>query len=203
MNWLRTFPVGETWGVGEKYEEFFRRSNIFSAFDLKNADENRIKEHLGVMGQRLVLELRGTVCYPINQNPDTKKEITTSRSFGHPVETYEELEQATISYVSKVALKLRRQKSLAQSLLIFIMTNKYAKGPRYVNYKIVKLPLASNQTRELIHYALIALKQLYRKGYLYKKSGIVVSEIIPEDGLQTGLWDDKNSEKNKKADGSN
>jgi DNA polymerase V len=195
---LRKSPVGEIWGVGEKYEEFFRRSNIFSAYDLKYADENRIKEHLGVMGQRLALELRGTVCYPINQNPDTKKEICTSRSFGHPVITYEELEQATTSYVSKVALKLRKQKSLAQSLLIFIMTNKYAKGPKYVNYKIVRLPVASNQTQDLIHYALIALKQLYRKGYLYKKSGIVVSEIIPDGDLQTGLWDDINHEKNRK-----
>jgi DNA polymerase V len=195
---LRQFPVGEIWGVGEKYEAFFRRSNILSAFDLKNADENRIKEHLGVMGQRLALELRGTVCYPINQNPDAKKEITTSRSFGHPLETYEELEQATTSYVSKVAVKLRKQKCLAQSLLIFIMTNKYAKGPKYVNYKIVRLPVASNQTFELIHYALIALKQLYTKGYLYKKSGVVVSEIIPEGSVQKGLWDDKNQEKNRK-----
>lgn len=195
---LKHFPVGEIWGVGEKYEEFFWRSNILSAFDLKNADENRIKEHLGVMGQRLVLELRGRVCYPLNKNPDSKKEICTSRSFGHPLETYGDLEQATTSYVSKVAVKLRKQKSLAQSLLIFIMTNKYAKGPKYVNYKIVRLPSASNQTRELIHYALIALKQLYRKGYLYKKSGIVVSEIIPEEGLQSGLWDDENRQKNRK-----
>ena len=195
---LQNFPVGEIWGVGEKYEAFFRRSNIFSASDLKNADENRIKEHLGVVGQRLVLELREIVCYPMNQNPETKKEITTSRSFGHPVESYEDLEQATISYVSKVAIKLRKQKSLAQSLLIFIMTNKYAQGPKYVNYKIVRLPVPSSQTQELIHYSLIALKQLYRKGYLYKKTGIVVSEVIPETGIQTGLWDDVNREKNRK-----
>ncbi|RPJ80477.1 MAG: DUF4113 domain-containing protein, partial [Deltaproteobacteria bacterium] len=195
---LQNIPVGEVWGVGDKYEEFFRRSNIITAFDLKNADENRIKEHLGVIGQRLVLELREMVCYPINQNPETKKEITTSRSFGHPVESYEDLEQATISYVSKVAIKLRKQKSLAQSLLIFIMTNKYAQGPKYVNYKIVRLPVPSSQTQELIHYSLIALKQLYRKGYLYKKTGIVVSEVIPETGIQTGLWDDVNREKNRK-----
>jgi DNA polymerase V len=197
-NLLERFPVGEIWGVGEKYEEFFRKSRILTAYDLKITDENRIKEHLGVMGQRLVLELRGTVCYPINQNPDTKKEITTSRSFGHPVESYDELEQATVSYVSKVAVKLRKQKSLAQSILIFIMTNKYAKGPKYVNYKIIRLPVASSQTQELIHYTLIALKQLYRKGYLYKKTGIVVSEIIPECGHQTGLWDDANREKSSK-----
>ena len=195
---LGNFPVGEIWGVGEKYEEFFNKSNIHTAFDLKNADENRIREHLGIMGQRLVLELRGKVCYPLNKNPEVKKEICTSRSFGRPLETYDDLEQATATYVSKVAAKLRKQKSLAQSLLIFIMTNKYAKGPKYVNYKIVRLPAASNQTGELIHYSLIALKQLYRKGYLYKKSGIVVSEIIPEEGMQHALWSEHNLQKTRK-----
>lgn len=195
---LKTFPVKDVWGVGEKYAGFFNRNKIYTAYDLKTADENRIKEHLGVMGQRLVLELRGTVCYPINVNPENKKEICTTRSFGNSVESYAELEQATTSYVTKVAEKLRKQKSYAQSLLIFIMTNKYAKGPRYVNYKIVKLPTPTNQTSELIHYAVIALKNLYKKGYKYKKSGVIVSDVIPAEGTQSILWDDKNRNKNKK-----
>ncbi|MCD4664207.1 MAG: Y-family DNA polymerase [Bacteroidales bacterium] len=195
---LKTFPVNDIWGVGEKYAGFFNRNKICTAYDLKTADENRIKEHLGVMGQRLVLELRGTVCYPINVNPDNKKEICTTRSFGHSVESYAELEQATTSYVTKVAEKLRKQNSYAQALLIFIMTNKYAKGPRYVNYKIVKLPTPTNQTSELIHYAVIALKNLYKKGYKYKKSGVIVSDVIPAEGTQSILWDDKNRNKNKK-----
>ena len=195
---LKTFPVKNIWGVGEKYARFFNRNKIYTAYDLKTTDEYRIKEHLGVMGQRLVMELRGTVCYPINVNPDDKKEICTTRSFGHPVESYSELEQATTSYVTKVAEKLRKQKSYAQSLLIFIMTNKYAKGPRYVNYKIVKLPTPTNQTSELIHYAVLALKNLYKKGYKYKKSGVIVSDVIPAEGTQSVLWDDKNRNKNKK-----
>jgi len=196
--YLKYIPVGEIWGVGEKYTQFFHRSKILTAFDLKQADENRIKEHLGVMGQRLVLELRGTVCYPMDKNPETKKEICTSRSFGQPLTTYEELEQATMTYVNKVAQKLRKQKSLANSLLIFIMTNKFATGPQYVNYKIIHLPVPTNQTAELIHYAVIALKKLFKKGYAYKKSGVIVSDVVPAKGVQSNLWDEVNREKNKK-----
>ena len=197
-HYLKNIPIGEIWGVGEKYAQFFRKSKIFTAYDLKQSDENRIKEHLGVMGQRLVLELRGTVCYPMDSNPDTKKEICTSRSFGQPVTSYEELEQATMSYVSKVAQKLRKQKSLANSILIFIMTNKFANGPQYVNYKIVQLPVPTNQTAELIHYAVIALKKLYKKGYAYKKSGVIVSDVVSAKGAQTNLWDDVDRDKNEK-----
>lgn len=196
--YLKQVPVREIWGVGEKYAQFFKRNKIFNAFDLKQADENRIKEHLGVMGQRLVLELRGRVCYPMDKNPETKKEICTSRSFGQPITSYEELEQATMSYVSKVGQKLRKQKSLANSVLIFIMTNKFVSGPQYVNYKIIQLPVPTNQTAELIHYAVIALKKLYKKGYSYKKSGVIVSDVVPANSTQTNLWDEVNRGKNKK-----
>lgn len=197
-DYLKNVPVKEIWGVGEKYAQFFKNSKIFTAYDLKQSDENRIKEHLGVMGQRLILELRGIVCYPMDKNPETKKEICTSRSFGQPIHEYEELEQATMSYVGKVAQKLRKQKSLANSILIFIMTNTFADGPQYVNYKIIQLPVPTNQTAELIHYAVIALKKLYKKGYAYKKSGAIVSDVVPIKGLQTNLWDDIDRDKNKK-----
>jgi DNA polymerase V len=193
---LAETAVKEVWGVGEKYEAFFKKAGILSALDLKQADPNRIREHLGIVGQRLVLELNGTICYPLNDNPDLKKEICTSRSFGHPIESYEELEQATTTYAAKVATKLRREKSLANSMLVFVMTNKYARGPQYVNYKIVKFPNPTNQTAALIHYAVIALKALYKKGFKYKKSGIIVSDVIPQSGQQTGLWDETQKPKN-------
>lgn len=195
---LKSFSVDKIWGVGEKYAEFFNRSNILSAYDLMQADENRIKEHLGVMGQRLALELRGVVCYPLNKNPESKKEICTSRSFGHPISSYEELEQAATTYVSKVAQKLRKQKTLAGSILIFLMTNKYASGPQYVNYTIVKFPVPTNKTSELIHYSVIALKKLYRSGYKFKKTGAIVSELIPDTGKQTALWSETENVKNVK-----
>ncbi len=196
--YLKDVPVREIWGVGEKYAQFFQNSKIDTAFDLKQTDKNRIKEHLGVMGQRLVLELRGIVCYPMDKNPENKKEICTSRSFGQPIMAYEDLEQATMGYVSKVGQKLRKQKSLANSILIFIMTNKFASGPQYVNYKIIQLPVPTNQTAELIHYAVIALKKLYKKSYAYKKSGVIVSDVVSAKSTQTNLWDEVNRKKNKK-----
>ena len=195
---LKSTGVENVWGVGENYKKFFHKSNIYSADELSEADENRIREHIGIPGQRLVLELRGVSCYSLNKNPEHKNEICFSRSFGHSLIEYDDLEQATISYVSKIGIKLRKQKLLAGNLLVFIMTNKYAEGPKYVNYKIIQLPVATNNTPELIHYAIIALKKLYKDGYKYKKSGVIVSDVVSVHGMQTGLWDNMDREKNKK-----
>jgi len=153
---------------------------------------------MGVMGERTVFELRGISCYPVDDNPMAKKGICTSRSFGRPVDTYDDLEEATTTFVASVAEKLRRQRSVAQSLTVFVMTNRFARGPQYVNGMTVNLPVATNHTAELIHHARIILKKLFRKGYLYKKSGVIVNDIIPQRALQCVLWDDMNRQKQEK-----
>jgi DNA polymerase V len=188
---LCTMPVDEVWGIGDKHAHFLRQNGITSMLDLKNSDDRWIKKELGVMVQRIVLELRGTCCYTLNTNPDSKQEICTSRSFGKPLTTYHELEEATASYVAQVARKLRKQRSLARSLLVFVMTNKYAAGPRYVNYKVLQLPVPTGDTPELIRHAMTALKAIFREGYKYKKSGVIASDLIPEEQPQLSLWDDK------------
>jgi DNA polymerase V len=43
------------------------------------------------------------------------------------------------------------------------------------------MPVAYNSNLESIHYAKIALKEIYRDGYWYKKSGVIVSEIVSEN----------------------
>lgn len=192
---LARIPVSEVWGVGEKFNAFFQRSGIFSAGDLKLADENRLREQLGVAGQRLVLELSGKICYQLHSNPEIKKEICTSRSFGHPIDSYEELEEATTSYAAKVAYKLREQESVAQTILVFVMTNKYAPGPQYVNYQVVNLPTPSNQTQVIIQYAIKALSILFRKGYKYKKTGIIAAGLLPSSVSQLSLWSQGNTER--------
>lgn len=185
---LKQIAVADLWGVGEKYQQFFRRNGIHTALDLKQSDPFFIRNHLGVIGQRLVMELNGKPCYLLDDNPNNKKEICTSRSFGHPITEYDELEEATMNYAAKVAEKLRSESSLAGSVLVFVMTNKFAKGPQYVNYQQTKLNVPSNQTTELIHHCSVLLRNLFRKGYRYKKSGIIVSELVPESGEQTALW---------------
>lgn len=195
---MRSLSVNKVWGIGPRHARLLEEHGILTAYDLKCANEKWIRQHMGVMGERTVVELRGISCYPIDDHPQAKKGICSSRSFGKPVEDYDDLEEATTTFVASVALKLRRQQSVAQSLTVFVMTNRFARGPHYVNGTTVELPVATNHTSELIHHARLILKKLYRKGYLYKKSGVIVNDIIPQKTLQCTLWDDRNREKQEK-----
>jgi DNA polymerase V len=195
---LGRVPVSQVWGIGPQHTRLLGHYGIQTALDLKHVNEKWIRQHMGVMGERTVFELRGIPCYQVDDNPGAKKGICTSRSFGQPLVSYDDLEQATLTFVAAVGEKLRKQQSVAQSMTVFVMTNKFARGPQYVNGMTFALPVATSHTSELIHHARIALKKLYRKGYLYKKSGIIVNDIISRRSLQCALWDDVNREKQEK-----
>jgi len=195
---LASIPVSKIWGIGTRYAGFLQKHGVNSAYDLKNCNEKWIRKHLGVVGERTVFELRGISCYPVDDNPQKKNTICFSRSYGKVVEKYDEIEQATINFAVNAAEKMRRQKSVATAITVFVMTNRFAKGPRYVNGITINMPAATNHTPEIIHHTVVALKKLYRKGYKYKKSGIIIKDLQPESQLQCALWDEKDRERLQK-----
>ncbi|MFB9864076.1 DUF4113 domain-containing protein [Rufibacter immobilis] len=58
--------------------------------------------------------------------------------------------------------------------------------------------MASNSDIELIHYASIALKAIYRDGFWYKKCGVIVTDIVPENQIQYDLLDTVDRAKHSK-----
>ena len=67
--------------------------------------------------------------------------------------------------------------------------------PQYYNQAVMQLPVSSNDSTELINYALKGLKSIFREGYQYKKAGVIVSEITPERPLQSDMFDTRDRQK--------
>lgn len=186
---LRDLPAGKIWGIGEQHALFLQRHGIHTACDLKYASESWIRASLHVNGARIVKELNGVSCLPLDESPAQRKAVCVSRSYGRPTRLYEEVEQATAAFVATMAGKLRKRQLLASRLTVFVMTNRFARGPRYVNFRTLQLPVPTQDTSELNRYMVRALKTLFREGYLYKKSGVLAEELIPEHSQQMALWD--------------
>ncbi|MFQ8598875.1 DUF4113 domain-containing protein, partial [Parasutterella sp.] len=49
-------------------------------------------------------------------------------------------------------------------------------------------------TNTIIHYARRLLNQTYRKGYLYKRAGVYVGEVIPKDAVTKDLFEETETE---------
>ena len=57
------------------------------------------------------------------------------------------------------------------------------------------LPVASNNTIELIHFANKALDIIFRKGYNFNKCGCIANDLIPEEQIQYSMFDGLNRKK--------
>src|SRR6266566_6187209 len=196
---LANLSVEDVWGIGSRYSRLLQSRDIITARDLKYANQRWIRKHLTVVGERTLLELRGIACIPLETQVKPKKGIMTAKSFGKPVERLEELAEAVATYTARAAEKLRKQASAASCINVFIHTNAFQKdAPQYGNSLTRVLPFPTSFTPDLFNVALDMLRNIYRKGYAYKKCGVFLSRIVPQDVLQADLFGEYSLEREYK-----
>lgn len=114
--------------------------------------------------------------------------ITVSRSFGRPVESFEEVREALAHFASRAAEKLRREASVASVLAVFLMTSRFRPEWQQAGSAVVHLPLATDYTPELIRAAQRGLERIFVEGYQYKKAGVMLTGLAPCAERQAGLF---------------
>ena len=115
------------------------------------------------------------------------------------VTAFEDLSSSIAMYATRCAEKLRFQKSCTHYAYVFIQTNPYRKDlKQYIQSKIVKFSVATDNTSEIIDSVLSALKDIYKKGYQYKKAGVILGGIIKKYEVQGNLFDNLDRDSNDK-----
>jgi len=122
---LKKIEIGDVWGVGGKYAKSLKASGIKSAYDLAQADESWIRRKYSVVLQRTIRELKGDSCISIEELPE-KKQLLVSRSFRERVTNYYQMRSLIAGYISRACEKLRKQKSVARSITVFIRTSPFS-----------------------------------------------------------------------------
>jgi len=195
---LKNFEIGDVWGIGRQHTKRLLSMNIKTAYDFTQLPQEYIRKKMTVTGLRTWEELNGVPCIKIETITPAKQTIMVSRSFGKMTKDYCDLCEAISTFTGMAAAKLRKQKSCAKSLLIFIDTNPYRDDlEQYGQNIILTFPVATNSTQEMLHYALKGLKKIFRAGFLYKKAGVMLMDICPEDAVQGNLFDTVNRKKHQ------
>jgi DNA polymerase V len=186
---LSQFAVEDIWGVGRKLKKRLNQLGIFTAKELRDSEPSWMRQQFSVVMEKMVKELRGTSCLPLDI-VQARKQIISSRSFGRPVTSLSELEEAVSHYVAKACVRLREQKSVASEVYVFLQGNLFSHGIAS------RLAVPTADTRVIVHEAKKCLATLYRSGYKYKKAGIMLLDLLGETQLQQDMFAsvDKRSE---------
>src|SRR5919106_6090756 len=187
---LASIEVGEVWGVGPRWAKWLEEQGIATALDLKRADPKAIRRKITVVGERLVHELNGRPCLPLELVTPPRQGLTVSRSFGQTLTALHPIKEALVQFVGRAAEKLRRQYLVAGQVAVFVTTNRFsATQPFYANSATVTLPYPTDFTPDLIEAAAQLLERLYRPGFHYQKCGVMLLDLSPATQVQADLFD--------------
>jgi len=182
--------IRDVWGVGTQYAEKLKAFGIFDAYHLTQMPEEWARKNLGgIVGLRLIKELKGDPFIVMDEELTQKKMIATTRMFGAPVKDKQSIKEAVATYTSRAAEKLRRQYGAASAISAFIVpkmpresNGHFSHGPMISD--CIMLPHATCVTSELIKAAMKIVDHIYEEGRLYKKAGVMLSGIIQDTSVQ-------------------
>ena len=185
---LAQLPVEKIWGISRGLGRRLEALGISTAAQLAHAAPSRIRACLGVVGERIVYELRGTACID-TQEAVAKKSITSSRSFGKLIVDVRLLRQALASHATRACTKLRAQNSRAQAVCVFIRTNHFRSDqPQYHNCATGGFDTPTCDTTQVIREASHLLSTIYQPGYHYNKCGLILLGLTAQTQIQTHLF---------------
>lgn len=183
------FEAKDVWGVGRRLSEQLKEHGIHTAGQLARCDPKRARERWGVVMERTINELNGIACIAWEDEPPAKKQIVSSRSFGAPVFTVEELADPVRQHAGRAAEKLRAQGCVAGRLGVFITTNAFRpQDPQYSPIRTIKLAVPTDDTAILTAWAVQILKSIFRP-YRFVKAGVMLDDIRPKGVMQGSLFD--------------
>ncbi|MFW5703924.1 MAG: Y-family DNA polymerase [Patescibacteria group bacterium] len=187
---LHRIPVGDVWGVGRAYQRLLESEGVKTVYQLKSMSDLWIERQMTVVGLRIVRELRGTSCLPLEEVRPMKKGIVSSRSFGRPVTSLQEMREAVATYAARAAEKLRQEQAIAGIVTVSLGTSRFQTDTYYKNYAVMPLSQPSNYTPDISKNAVRGLEQIFRTGYRYKKAAVMLTGIVPQTRKQLHLFSD-------------
>jgi DNA polymerase V len=194
---LKWTKIEDVWGVGTQIAKRLRSIHVKTAYDFTQLADQYVKTSFSIVELRLKHELEGKSRLFLEEITN-KKSIATTRSFESTITDINYLKERVSTFAVSCAEKLRKQNSQCNLLTVFVKTNRFHTDQAYYSKStVVTLPYATNSSITLSQFAIKGLEMLYKKGFHFKKAGVIVSGLTPQNQKQLNLFLDENPKHKK------
>jgi DNA polymerase V len=185
---LEKLPVSSIWGIGRRLENRLKVLGVENVLRLKCANLRRVRDRFGIVMQRTVQELNGEPWLELDEVAPIAKQVMSSRSFGQRVESLQELREAISYHAANAAQRLRKQGLFASAVSVFIQNSPFDQAEFYGRTETVALPAPTECSLQITNAALWLLKKMYQPEVYYQKAGVMLSELVPQQGRQIDMF---------------
>lgn len=187
---LQNSDIQAVWGIGRQTAKKLLASGVRTPWQFIQVSRRWLKSTLGVNGERMYDELRGTQHFEFEDVKHPQKSIIASRSFGQAVQTQYELENALASFTAQAAARLRRFEQVTELFGVYLR-GVDREGASHNKVLSVRMMPPTNDTSELTEAALTLSTQLFSEDVRYKKAGVFAYQLTGDAPVQRSLLDAK------------
>jgi DNA polymerase V len=183
----RYVAIEDVWGVGRKLGPKLRVEGIATALDLANIRPQYAQQLMGIVGRRMVTELRGTPCLPLNGFTKPQHAISRGRQFGKDTSDITVIEAAVASMGDRATTMLRRQHQRAHSAGVWLGTNR--RKPNYESLVCrVQFRTPTNDAGEICSRLAVELASRVNPCAQYHKAEVFLYDLVNENDIQTDIF---------------
>ena len=188
---LRKFPVEDVWGIGRRSVAKLKQRGVNTAYDFTQLPESAIRSLFCITGVRTWRELQGVPCIEFEDGFKAKQSICVSRSFSSEIYDVGELQEQIANFASSMAEKLRKQRCVAEEMVVFAYTNRFKEdAPQTYSNALVAFSQPTSDQRVIVSQAVSATKRVFKEGFGYKKAGVIATKIVAESDVMHSLFED-------------
>ena len=176
---LSMFELADIWGIGPRSFAKLQALGITTPLQFADKPGDWVLRQFHRPGYQTWLELNGHPCIDTSEII-RRQTISTSRSFGKMISDAEQLRASVATFAASCCNTLRAQESAAGSVSVFACSNRFREDlQQYSNIATMRLDSPSSDTLEITEAAIRLADRIYRPGIQFKKSGVILSDIIP------------------------
>lgn len=176
---LSMFELADIWGIGARSFAKLQALGITTPLQFADKPGDWVLRQFHKPGYQTWLELNGHPCIDTSEII-RRQTISTSRSFGKMISDAEQLRASVATFAASCCNTLRAQESAAGSVSVFACSNRFREDlQQYSNIATMRLDSPSSDTLEITEAAIRLADRIYRPGIQFKKSGVILSDIIP------------------------
>jgi DNA polymerase-4/DNA polymerase V len=183
---LEKLPVEKLWGIGANTAAFLRKHGIVTALQFAKKDEDFVKKHLSKPYQEIWHELNGRSVYPVTtETKNSYQSISKARTFTPPSMDEGFVFAQLSKNLENACIKARRYRLAAARIVVFLKKQDFTSTGVEI-----KLTRPTAYPVELFGPLRQGFGQVFQSRAFYRQTGVVLSGLVAESGVQYGLFDD-------------
>jgi DNA polymerase V len=180
-------PLRDIWGIGWRLAPRLQAEGLHTAADLAAIRPQLAEQLMGVHGRRLVAELNGICCQPLERVGKVRQTIMHGRMFGEDTNQFAVVEAAIASLTARAAAGLRREGLLANRAVVHLSTNRHKPGYQRLS-RTLNFSRPTADTGQLISELVAATGTGFNPRTSYHRVNVLLYDLINAERWQAELF---------------